>query len=97
METAGTLPKPTRRQPAKPRILPGKRRVALRANGTGRRLNILYPNDPLDPPHNYSQSVGEAVAPLLVLDKELRVLTANESFRTAFKISTSQTLHRRVE
>ena len=70
--------------------------MALRANGTGRRLNILYPNDPLDPPHNYSQSVGEAVAPLLVLDKELRVLTANESFRTAFKISTSQTLHRRV-
>src|SRR6185295_6014171 len=45
---------------------------------------------------HYAEAVVEAVPPLLVLDNELRVQTANESFCKCFKISASQTLNRRV-
>ena len=45
---------------------------------------------------HYAESVIEAVPPLLVLNQELGVETANESFCKCFKISASQTLNRRV-
>jgi PAS domain S-box-containing protein len=45
---------------------------------------------------DYAEAVIEAVPPLLVLDQELRVQTANESFCKCFKISLRQTLNRRV-
>lgn len=45
---------------------------------------------------DYAEAVIEAVPPLLVLDPELRVLTANASFCECFKISSAQTLNRRV-
>ena len=45
---------------------------------------------------DYAEAVIEAVPPLLVLDPELRVLTANASFCKCFKISSAQTLNRRV-
>jgi PAS domain S-box-containing protein len=45
---------------------------------------------------NYAESIIEAVPPLLVLDQELRVQTANESFCKAFKISARQVLNRPV-
>ncbi|SPE50823.1 putative Histidine kinase [Verrucomicrobia bacterium] len=45
---------------------------------------------------DYAEAVIEAVPPLLVLDERLRVQTANASFCKAFKISSRQTLKRRV-
>ena len=45
---------------------------------------------------DYAEAVIEAVPPLLVLDPELRVLTANASFCRCFKISSAQTINRRV-
>ena len=45
---------------------------------------------------DYAEAVIEAVPPLLVLDRKLRVQTANESFCRCFKISSRQTLNRLV-
>src|ERR1043166_5654184 len=45
---------------------------------------------------DYAEAVIEAVPPLLVLDRRLRVQTANESFCKCFKISSRQTLNRLV-
>jgi PAS domain S-box-containing protein len=45
---------------------------------------------------DYAEAIIQAVRPLLVLDKNLRVQTANESFCKAFKISLRQTLGRKV-
>ncbi len=45
---------------------------------------------------DYAEAIIEAVPPLLVLDEQLRVQTANGSFCKAFKISLRQTLNRRV-
>jgi PAS domain S-box-containing protein len=45
---------------------------------------------------DYAEAVIEAVPPLLVLDRKLRVQSANESFCKCFKISPAQTLNRRV-
>jgi len=45
---------------------------------------------------DYAEAVIEAVPPLLVLDENLRVQTANESFCKCFKISPRATLNRRV-
>jgi PAS domain S-box-containing protein len=44
----------------------------------------------------YAEAVIEAVPPLLVLDRNLRVQTANESFRKSFKISARQTVGRLI-
>ncbi len=44
----------------------------------------------------YAQAIIEAVPPLLVLDQQLRVQTANASFCNCFKITLSQTLNRLV-
>ena len=40
---------------------------------------------------DYAQAIVEAVPPLLVLDGELRVKTANESFYSHFRVSPPQT------
>jgi PAS domain S-box-containing protein len=45
---------------------------------------------------DYAEAVIEAVPPLLVLDAELHVQTANKSFCKAFKISARETINRRV-
>ena len=45
---------------------------------------------------DYAEAIIEAVPPLLVLDEELRVQTANASFCKCFKISQRQTLNRRI-
>ncbi len=45
---------------------------------------------------DYAEAIIEAVPPLLVLDPELRVLTANASFCRRFKISSRKTVGCRV-
>jgi PAS domain S-box-containing protein len=45
---------------------------------------------------DYAEAVIEAVPPLLVLDENLRVQTANKSFCKGFKISSGQTVNRLV-
>jgi PAS domain S-box-containing protein len=45
---------------------------------------------------SYAEAIIEAVPPLLVLDQELRVKTANRSFCECFKISSRHTINRRV-
>jgi len=45
---------------------------------------------------DYAEAIIEAVPPLLVLDPDLRVQTANQSFCECFKISSKDTLNRRV-
>ena len=45
---------------------------------------------------DYAEAIIEAVPPLLILDAQLRVQTANESFCKHFKISARQTVNRRV-
>src|ERR1051325_7150358 len=45
---------------------------------------------------DYAEAVIEAVPPLLVLDDQLRVQTANKSFCKSFKISAHETVGRRV-
>lgn len=45
---------------------------------------------------DYAEAVIEAVPPLLVLDEELRVQTANKSFCKSFKISSRDTVNRLV-
>src|SRR5581483_8597667 len=45
---------------------------------------------------DYAEAVIEAVPPLLVLDEELRVQTANKSFCKSFKIPASETMNRLV-
>ena len=54
------------------------------------------PKEALEHAHDYAQAIVEAVPPLLVLDPDLRVVTANGSFCKAFKISSRQALNRRV-
>ena len=44
----------------------------------------------------YAHAIIEAAPPLLVLDRSLRVQTANESFCKCFQISLRETLNRRV-
>jgi PAS domain S-box-containing protein len=44
----------------------------------------------------YAEEIVETVPPLLVLDEKLRVQTANASFCKTFKISSRQTVNRRV-
>src|SRR6185295_9873125 len=46
--------------------------------------------------HSYAEAVIEAVPPLLVLDQNLRVQTANHSFCAHFQISPGETLNRLV-
>ena len=45
---------------------------------------------------DYAEAVIKAVPPLLVLDEELRVQTANESFCETFNVSSDQTVNRLV-
>jgi len=45
---------------------------------------------------DYAEAVIEAVPPLLVLDENLRVRTANKSFCKSFKISSRETMNRLV-
>src|SRR5579863_6691248 len=45
---------------------------------------------------SYAEAIIEAVPPLLVLDSDLRVQTANQSFCECFKISPQEALNRRV-
>ena len=45
----------------------------------------------LEAPEDYSQAIVESVPPLLVLDADLRVITANESFYKHFCVSPPQT------
>ena len=45
---------------------------------------------------DYAEAIIEAVPPLVVLDEQLRVLTANASFCQCFKVSRHQTLNRRI-
>ena len=46
--------------------------------------------------HDYAAAIVESVPPLLILDHELRVMSANESFYNHFHVSPSQTEHRLV-
>jgi len=45
---------------------------------------------------DYGEAIIEAVPPFVVLDHELRVLTANASFCKCFRVSQRQTLNRRI-
>jgi PAS domain S-box-containing protein len=83
------------RPPTRPRAASQSERRLL-----GRRvdqpLDSLEPDRALNLAHQYAQAIIEAVPPLLVLDEKLRVQTANESFCKSFKISSGQTVNRRV-
>lgn len=52
--------------------------------------------DQLHADREYSQAIIEAVPPLLVLDEQMHVRTANRSFCETFRISARHTLNRRV-
>jgi len=71
-------------------------------NGRARRPSGISASDytnskeALGRAHNYAEAIVEAVPPLLVLDPQLCVVTANRSFCKAFKIASRQTLNRRV-
>jgi PAS domain S-box-containing protein len=80
----------TRSRPAK---------AGLRGSGNGEATKLeeaLLLQEQLRDMRDYAEAVIEAVPPLLVLDERLRVHTANESFRKAFKISSRETLGRLV-
>jgi PAS domain S-box-containing protein len=75
------------------------------SNGTFKRPHKLAPTKKRDEfvlqkqllaTRDYIEAVIEAVPPLLVLDENLQVLMANESFCKSFKISRRQTINRRV-
>ena len=59
-------------------------------------LEIFDSTETLKKAHEYAQAIVAAVPPLLVLDAELRVQTANESFCNTFKISERQAVNRRI-
>jgi PAS domain S-box-containing protein len=52
--------------------------------------------DQLQADREYCEAIIEALPPLLVLDEQMQVKTANSSFCETFRISARQTLHRRV-
>jgi PAS domain S-box-containing protein len=84
------------RRPAKPTATAGRRVRSPLGGGNGGPPDILDSNQALTQAHEYAQAIIESVPPLLVLDAELRVQTANESFCKSFKISSAQTVNRRV-
>jgi PAS domain S-box-containing protein len=81
-----TAPTNGTRSPAAP--LPGSQyRIAQNSSVIEKQLLAT---------RNYAEALVEAVPPLLVLDSDLRVQTANQSFCQCFKISLQDTLNRRV-
>src|SRR6266850_2155925 len=92
-DLVNALHKGNGRTPMKP-----SRRAARPGTQAKRKLwlEIFDSNETLKEAHEYSQAIVEAVPPLLVLDAELRVQKANESFCKCFKISARQTIDRRI-
>ena len=68
------------------------RRVALLHTPFDQRLGALQrAEQELKQARDYAEAIVEAAPPLLVLDADLRVKTANQSFYKHFRVSPSQT------
>jgi PAS domain S-box-containing protein len=81
--------KTIRFQPAEQRAA---RKPAPLDTSTDKRLEALKRTErELKEACDYAQAIVETVPPLLVLDEELRVKTANESFYKHFRVSPPQT------
>jgi len=46
--------------------------------------------------HDYAQAIIQHVGPLMILDRQLRVLNANESFYNHFKVTPAQLINRPI-
>src|SRR6267142_7176139 len=88
---AGNPLAPSNGQPARPGVAPGEGKLASPTTWAGRRLDVLGANEALNRAHEYANLIVEAVPPLLVLDPDLRVVTANESFYKHFRVAPLQT------
>jgi PAS domain S-box-containing protein len=81
--------KDSRSPPAKPDAAP---ETAPIDTSTGERLEKLQRTEhELKEARDYAQAIVEAVPPLLVLESDLRVKTANESFYKHFRVAPPQT------
>src|SRR2546429_7221051 len=70
----------------------GERKGAVVKKPSGKRLPALkQAEQELQEAWEYAQAIIEAVPPLLVLDANLRVKTANASFYKNFKVAPPQT------
>ena len=86
--------KTTRSQPTEQRA--GRKPVPL-ATSTNVRLEALKRTErELRQERDYAQAILETVPPLLVLDADLRVTTANESFYRHFRVTPLETENRLV-
>ena len=75
--------------PTNPRV---DRKLALLGTAPDKRLETLQSTEQeLKQVRDYAQAIVEVVPPLLVLDEDLRVKTANESFYKHFRVAPPQT------
>src|SRR5438876_963757 len=75
--------------PTKPR---SPRKLALLGTASDKRLEALPRTEhELKQACDYAQAIVETIPPVLVLDEDLRVKMANESFYKHFRVSPSQT------
>src|ERR1043166_7496237 len=71
--------------------------VALLETSSNKRLNALKGiEQELKQARDYAEAIVDAVPPLLVLDAQLRVKTANESFYKHFRVTRAETENRPV-
>jgi PAS domain S-box-containing protein len=84
---------PTIRVSRSPPTKPGAaRKLALLDTPSNKPSEALQrTQQELKEAHDYAQAIVEAVPPLLILDSDLRVKTANESFYKHFRVSPTQT------
>jgi PAS domain S-box-containing protein len=79
----------SRSRPTKPGAV---RKLALPDTSCDKRLKALKRTEQeLKEARDYAQAIVEAVPPLLILDSDLRVVTANESFYKHFRVSPPKT------
>jgi len=76
-----------------PPIKPGaaRKRALLDMSSDKRSEALKRTEQELKEARDYAQAIVEAVPPLLVLDSDLRVVTANESFYKHFRVSPPET------
>src|ERR1043166_1962251 len=71
--------------------------VALLETSSNKRLNALKGiEQELKQARDYAEAIVDSVPPLLVLDAQLRVKTANESFYKHFRVTRAETENRPV-
>jgi len=82
-----------RSPPTKPRA---GRKLTLEGTSSRHFKRLQRAQEELKQARHYAEAIVEAVPPLLVLDANLRVKTANESFYKHFCVSPAQTENRLV-